>query len=82
MICACLLTSEKVTIHNIPDIRDVTKLIELIGTLGVNISRSGSSVTFEAGNIKFDFLRTKEFREKVGSLRGSIMILGPMLARG
>jgi len=81
VICACLLTSEKVTIHNIPDIRDVTKLIELIGTLGVNISRSGSSVTFEAGNIKFDFLRTKEFREKVGSLRGSIMILGPMLAR-
>ncbi len=81
VICACLLTSEKVTIHNIPDIRDVNKLIELLGTLGVSISRSGSSVTFCAGEINFDFLKTKEFREKVGSLRGSIMILGPMLGR-
>ncbi|MEI6889499.1 MAG: UDP-N-acetylglucosamine 1-carboxyvinyltransferase [Bacteroidales bacterium] len=81
VICACLLTSEKVTIHNIPDIRDVSKLIELLRTLGVGISISGSSVTFEAGEINFDFLQTKEFREKVGSLRGSIMILGPMLAR-
>jgi UDP-N-acetylglucosamine 1-carboxyvinyltransferase len=81
VICACLLTSEKVIIHNIPDIRDVNKLIELLCTLGVSISRSGSSVTFSAGEINFDFLRTKEFREKVGSLRGSIMILGPMLGR-
>ncbi|MCX6281601.1 MAG: UDP-N-acetylglucosamine 1-carboxyvinyltransferase [Bacteroidetes bacterium] len=81
VICACLLTSEKVCIHNIPDIRDVNKLIELLDSLGVTISRSGSSVTFEAGHINFEFLRTKEFREKVGSLRGSIMILGPMLAR-
>ncbi|MCX6283978.1 MAG: UDP-N-acetylglucosamine 1-carboxyvinyltransferase [Bacteroidetes bacterium] len=81
VICACLLTSEKVSIHNIPDIRDVNKLIELLGALGVTISRSGSSVTFEADHIHFDFLRSKDFREKVGSLRGSIMILGPMLAR-
>ncbi|MCX6287403.1 MAG: UDP-N-acetylglucosamine 1-carboxyvinyltransferase [Bacteroidetes bacterium] len=81
VICACLLTCEKVSIHNIPDIRDVNKLIELLGSLGVTISRSGSSVTFEAGRINFDVLRTKDFRDKVGSLRGSIMILGPMLAR-
>ena len=81
VICACLLTSEKVTIHNIPDIKDVNKLIELLVTLGVKVGKSGSSVTFEAGEVKFDFLQTTEFREKVGSLRGSIMILGPMLAR-
>jgi len=55
-VCACLLTSEKVTIHNVPDIRDVNKLIELLGTLGVDISRSGSSATFKAGEINFDFL--------------------------
>ena len=81
VICACLLTSEKVTIHNIPDIRDVNKLIELLGALGVNIARAGSSVTFIAADLNFDYLRTNEFREKVSSMRGSIMILGPMLAR-
>jgi len=80
VICACLLTNEKVTIHNIPDIRDVNKLIELLHALGVIITKSGSSVTFEPGNINLDFLKTKEFRDKVSSLRGSIMILGPMLA--
>jgi len=81
VICACLLTKEEVTIHNIPGIRDVNKLIELLTSLGVTVSRSGSSATFKAGGINFDYLRTKEFREKVGSLRGSIMILGPMLSR-
>lgn len=81
VICAVLLTSEKVTIHNIPDIRDVNKLIDLLASVGVSVSRSGSSATFQAGNLDFGFLRTKDFREKVGSLRGSIMILGPMLGR-
>jgi len=81
VICACLLTSEKVTIHNIPDIRDVNKLIELLEALGVCVTRSGASVTFQAAEVDFDFLQTKDFREKIGSLRGSIMILGPMLAR-
>jgi UDP-N-acetylglucosamine 1-carboxyvinyltransferase len=81
VICAVLLTSEKVTISNIPDIRDVNKLIELLADLGVEISRNGSTVDFRAGNIDFDYLRTKEFRDKVGTLRGSIMILGPMLGR-
>lgn len=81
VICACLLTSEDVTIHNIPDIRDVNKLIELLGSIGVIIIRQGSSVHFRAVDLNFDYLQTKEFREKVGSLRGSIMILGPMLAR-
>ena len=82
IICACLLTDEKVIIHNIPDIRDVNKLIELLEALGVKVTKqSPSSCSFEAGEINFEYLRTSDFRDKVGSLRGSIMILGPMLAR-
>jgi UDP-N-acetylglucosamine 1-carboxyvinyltransferase len=82
VICAVLLTSEKVTINNIPDILDVSKLIQLIGSLGVNITRnSKSSVTFEASSINHDYLKTEEFREQSNSLRGSIMIVGPILAR-
>ncbi len=82
VICACLLTADKITIHNIPDIRDVNKLIELLQAIGVRVEKiSNSSFTFEAKLVDFGFLRTREFREKVGSLRGSIMILGPMLAR-
>lgn len=82
VICACLLTSEEVTIHNIPDIRDVNKLIELLESIGVIVSKTGSaSFTFKTAEVNFDYLRSKDFRDKVGSLRGSIMILGPMLAR-
>ena len=82
VICACLLTPEKVTIHNVPDIRDVNRLIELLAAMGVQVSKPGkSSVTLKAEEINFDFLRTKEFRDKAGTLRGSIMVLGPMLAR-
>ena len=82
VICAVLLTPEKVTLNNIPDIRDVNKLIELIGSLGVQVTRhSRSSVTFEASSINHDYLKTDEFREQSISLRGSIMIVGPLLAR-
>lgn len=82
VICACLLTKDKVTIHNVPAIRDVIKLIDLLKALGVNITPSGrSSYTFEAADIDLDYLNTTDFREKVGALRGSIMILGPLLAR-
>jgi len=82
VICACLLTPEKITIHNVPDIRDVNKLIELLQAIGVVVEKiKKASFTFEAREIDFAYLRTKEFRDKVGSLRGSIMILGPMLAR-
>jgi len=82
VICACLLTSEKVTIHNIPDIRDVNKLIELLVSVGVGVSKNGpTSYTFEASELNFSYLRTSDFRDKAGSLRGSIMILGPMLGR-
>ena len=82
VLCAVLLTSEKVTIRNIPNIRDVSKLIELLGCLGVKINKESVSVTtFQADNINLGYLTTKEFCDQSMSLRGSIMIVGPLLAR-
>lgn len=82
IICATLLTSEKVTVSNIPDINDVNKLIDLIGCMGVKISKVAESViSFEAVNIDLDYLQTLQFRTQSASLRGSIMIVGPLLAR-
>jgi UDP-N-acetylglucosamine 1-carboxyvinyltransferase len=82
VICATLLTPQKITIHNIPDIDDVSRLIELLECMGVNVSRiSPSSYSFEAGTINLDYLQTSEFRIKSASLRGSIMVVGPLLAR-
>jgi UDP-N-acetylglucosamine 1-carboxyvinyltransferase len=82
ILCAVLLTSEKITVKNIPEIRDVSKLIELLQCLGVKVNKESSSVTsFQAGSINLDYLRTKEFWDQSMSLRGSIMIVGPLLAR-
>ncbi|HYK75849.1 MAG TPA: UDP-N-acetylglucosamine 1-carboxyvinyltransferase [Daejeonella sp.] len=82
IISAVLLTPEKVTISNIPDIQDVNKLIELIGDLGVKVERlSKDTYTFEASDIDLDFFKSDAFKSKGGSLRGSIMIVGPLLAR-
>jgi len=82
VICAVLLTPEKITIHNIPDIADVNKLIELIGSMGVKVTREyGSGITFEADNININYLQTPEYRAQSISLRGSVMIVGPLLAR-
>ncbi|MGB4401110.1 MAG: UDP-N-acetylglucosamine 1-carboxyvinyltransferase [Daejeonella sp.] len=82
IISAVLLTPEKITISNIPDIKDVNKLIELIGDLGVKVERlNKDTYTFEASNINLDFFHSESFRSKGGSLRGSIMIVGPLLAR-
>ena len=82
IICAVLLTPEPVTIHNIPNIRDVNKLIELISEMGVSVEKTGSeSYRFTAKKINLDFLETLEFKEKAASLRGSVMIIGPLLAR-
>jgi len=82
VICATLLTQEKVTIRNIPDISDVNKLIELISCMGVKVTKEPDSVTsFEAINVNLDYLQTSEFRVQSSSLRGSIMIVGPLLAR-
>jgi UDP-N-acetylglucosamine 1-carboxyvinyltransferase len=82
VICATLLTSGKVTIKNIPDISDVNKLIELIGCMGVKVTKESDSLTtFEAAKVNLDYLQTNEFRSQSTSLRGSIMIVGPLLAR-
>ena len=82
IISAVLLTEEKITISNIPDIKDVNKLIELIGDLGVIVERlSKDTYTFEAKNINLEFFKSETFRSKGGGLRGSIMIVGPLLAR-
>ncbi len=82
ILSAVLLTKEKITISNIPDIKDVNKLMELLGDMGVNVERlSGDTYTFEAANIDLDFFNSEAFKAKGGSLRGSIMIVGPLLAR-
>lgn len=82
VISAVLLTPGTVHIHNIPNIRDVVKLIELLADLGVRIEKTGEeSFKFTAKDINIDFLDTDDFKKKASSLRGSIMILGPLLAR-
>ncbi|RRJ88452.1 UDP-N-acetylglucosamine 1-carboxyvinyltransferase [Paenimyroides tangerinum] len=82
VLCAVLLTSEKVTISNIPDIIDVNKLITLLGNLGVKIEKlDRNTYTFQADNVDLDYLKSDAFREEGKSLRGSIMIVGPLLAR-
>src|SRR6476659_6065621 len=82
IISAVLLTDQKMTISNIPDIQDVNKLIELLGDMGVIVDRiSRDTCTFEAREIDQDFFNSEAFKTKGGGLRGSIMILGPLLAR-
>ena len=82
VINAVLLTPEKVTINNIPDIIDVNKLIDLLSTLGVKINKVGKgSYTFQADEIDVDFMMSDEYKIKGASLRGSIMVVGPLLAR-
>ncbi len=82
VICATLLTSDSVTIRNIPHIADVDKIIGLLECMGVTITRESDSViTFKAENINLDYLQTPEFRDQSMSLRGSIMVVGPLLAR-
>ncbi len=82
VICATLLTPEMVTISNIPNIRDVNKLIELLKDFGVKIERKNEGeCSFQADNLDLDFMYTDDFKRKATSLRGSIMIIGPLLAR-
>ena len=82
VICATLLTPDEVTINNIPDIADVNNLIELISNMGVKVNRlSRHSCTFKSESINFDYLHTQEYRTKSSNLRGSIMLIGPILAR-
>ncbi len=81
-MCAVLLTSEPVTVHNIPNIRDVNQLINLLGDLGVRVERlSESSVRFQADKVNMGYLETALYKQKATALRGSVMLLGPMLGR-
>jgi UDP-N-acetylglucosamine 1-carboxyvinyltransferase len=82
VICAVLLTNEKVTISNVPNIVDIIKLIELLADLGVKIEKTGiEEYTFQSDEVNVDYLVSPEFKKKGGSLRGSMMIVGPMLTR-
>ncbi len=82
VICATLLTAEKVTIHNIPDILDVNNLIQLLRDMRVKVERpSADTYTFQADDVDMDYLHTEEFLRKSASLRGSVMIVGPLVAR-
>ena len=82
ILCAVLLTPEEITIHNIPDIVDVNKLIALLIKLGVKVNKIGSgSYTFKADAINLEYLESPEFKKDGSGLRGSIMIVGPLLAR-
>lgn len=82
ILCAVLLTADTVHIENIPEIRDVLKLIELLRNLGVKVERiKRGSYSFNSGNIDLDFLDSADFKVQGAALRGSIMIVGPLLAR-
>ena len=81
VICATLLTHEPVTIHNIPDIRDVNNLIQLLKDIGVKVSQQGKSSIFQADELNLKYLESDEFVQKCAQLRGSVMMIGPLLAR-
>ncbi|SFA87569.1 UDP-N-acetylglucosamine 1-carboxyvinyltransferase [Algoriphagus aquimarinus] len=82
ILCAVLLTSEKITISKIPNIVDVNKLIELLSDMGVKVTKEGpETYTFQADEVNLDFMATEEYLKKASALRGSVMLLGPLLAR-
>ncbi|WP_067036852.1 UDP-N-acetylglucosamine 1-carboxyvinyltransferase [Allomuricauda sp. CP2A] len=82
ILCAVLLSEEKITINNIPDILDVNKLISLLEDLGVKIQKKGrGSYTFKSDDINLEYLQSPKFKEDGRGLRGSIMLVGPLLAR-
>ena len=82
ILCAVLLTAEKVTINNIPDIIDVNKLIQLLRDLGVKVEKlSKGSYSFQASDVNLDYLQSAQFKKDGSGLRGSIMLVGPLLGR-
>ena len=82
IICATLLTPEKITVENVPDILDVNNLISLLLRMGVSVSQTGEGrFTFQADNINMEYLESNEFLKSCSSLRGSVMLMGPLLAR-
>lgn len=82
VVCAVLMTAEKVTLTNLPDIRDVNFLITLLEELGVKVNRKGNgTVEFQSDDINLEYLQSEQFKKRAASLRGSIMIMGPLLSR-
>jgi len=82
ILCAVLLTGEKITISNLPDIVDVNKLINLLQAMGVKVEKvEKGTYTFKASDIDLDYLKSDDYTNRAASLRGSIMVVGPMLAR-
>ena len=82
ILCAVLLTEDEMRISNIPDIKDVNKLIEILQDFNVKVTKNGKGdYTFKADEVNFDYIKSKEFKKDGAKLRGSVMILGPMLAR-
>ena len=82
IICASLLTTEPVTVHNIPDILDVNNLIQLLREMGVEVSRDGlDTYTFRAAHLDMDYMQSDAFITRCVALRGSVMLMGPLLAR-
>ena len=82
VLCAPLLTAEKITISNIPDIVDVNKLIGLLQAMGVKIEKvQKGTYIFQAKEIDLEYLQSEDFKVRASSLRGSVMIVGPLLAR-
>ena len=82
ILCATLLTQEEVVVHNIPDILDVNNLIQLLREMGVKVSKIGlSSYSFKADSVDLNYLESDEFLKRCSSLRGSVMLVGPLVAR-
>ena len=82
ILCACLLTEEKVTIHNLPDILDINNLIALLEGMGVDIERpTRHDITLQAKSLNFDYFKGADYQSTASKLRGSVMMTGPMLAR-
>ena len=82
ILCAVLLTDEVVRVKNIPDIHDVNRLIEILGDFGVKVTKNGhGDYSFQADSVNFDYIKSEDFKQDGAKLRGSVMLLGPMLAR-
>jgi len=82
ILCAVLMTPEKITINNVPDIVDVNKLIDLLRSLNVKVEKLGpEAYSFQADDIDIEYLHSPDFMKKGGGLRGSIMLVGPLLGR-
>ena len=82
ILCAVLLTDDEVRVKNIPDIHDVNRLIEILGDFGVKVTKNGhGDYTFQADSVNFDYIKSEDFKQDGARLRGSVMLLGPMLAR-